>query len=73
MNTAKLITNDKLNITKKIKGTGNCKEREIIYARSYISDILGNNLQSASPNIAMTSKTGQTTANLQNIFTKVII
>ena len=31
MNTAKLITNDKLNITKKIKGTGNCKEREIIY------------------------------------------
>ena len=32
MNTAKLITNDKLNITEKIKGTGNCKEREIIYA-----------------------------------------
>ena len=31
MNTAKLITNDKLNITEKIKGTGNCKEREIIY------------------------------------------
>ena len=30
--TAKLITNDKLNITEKIKGTGNCKEREIIYA-----------------------------------------
>ena len=25
------ITNDKLNITEKIKGTGNCKEREIIY------------------------------------------
>ena len=32
INTAKLITNDKLNITEKIKGTGNCKEREIIYA-----------------------------------------
>ena len=32
MNTAKLITNNKLNITEKIKGTGNCKEREIIYA-----------------------------------------
>ena len=32
MNTAKLITNVKLNITEKIKGTGNCKEREIIYA-----------------------------------------
>ena len=30
--TAKLITNDKLNITEKIKGTGNCKERKIIYA-----------------------------------------
>ena len=32
MNTAKLITNGKLNITEKIKGTGNCNEREIIYA-----------------------------------------
>ena len=32
MNTANLITNDKLNITEKIKGTGNYKEREIIYA-----------------------------------------
>ena len=31
MNTAKLITNGKLNITEK-KGTENCKEREIIYA-----------------------------------------
>ena len=35
INTAKLITNDKLNITEKIKGTGNCKEREIIYAAQY--------------------------------------
>ena len=32
INTVKLIINDKLNITEKIKGTGNCKEREIIYA-----------------------------------------
>ena len=32
MNTAKHFTNDKLNITGKIEGTGNCKEREIIYA-----------------------------------------
>ena len=32
INTAKLITKDKLNITEKIKGTGNCKEKEIIYA-----------------------------------------
>ena len=56
MDTAKLITNDKLNITEKIKGTRNCKEREIIcdVPRSYISDIQGNILQSASPNIAMT-------------------
>ena len=32
MDTAKLITNDKLKITEKIEGTGNCKEREIIHA-----------------------------------------
>ena len=32
MNTTKLITNGKLNITEKTKGTGNCKEKEIIYA-----------------------------------------
>ena len=32
MNTAKLVSNDKLNITETIKGTGNCKEREINYA-----------------------------------------
>ena len=32
INTAKFITNDKFNITEKIKGIGNCKEREIIYA-----------------------------------------
>ena len=32
MNKTKLITNDKLKITEKIKGTGNCKETEIIYA-----------------------------------------
>ena len=31
-NLAKLITNVKLNITENIEGTGNCKEREIIYA-----------------------------------------
>ena len=35
MNTVQLITNEKLNITEKIKGTGNCKEREIIYAAQY--------------------------------------
>ena len=32
INTAKPITNDKLNITEKIKGIGNCKERKVIYA-----------------------------------------
>ena len=30
MNTAKLITKEKLNIREKIKGTGNCKEMKII-------------------------------------------
>ena len=29
--TAKIITYDKLNITEKVKGTGSCKKREIIY------------------------------------------
>ena len=32
INIVKLITSNKLNITEKIKGTGNCKGREIIYA-----------------------------------------
>ena len=32
MNTAILITSDKFNITEKIKGTGKCKERKIVYA-----------------------------------------
>ena len=33
MNTAKLVTNGKLNITEKeVKDTGNWKEKEIIYA-----------------------------------------
>ena len=41
--------------------------------RSYILDMQGNTFKSASPNIATTSKTGQTTVNLQNIFTKVVI
>ena len=39
--------------------------------RSYILNMPANNFQSASPNIVTTSKTDQTTANLQNIFTKV--
>ena len=38
INTAKLITNDNLNITEKIKGTGNCKDREIIYAAHCFKD-----------------------------------
>ena len=35
LNRTKLITNDKLNITEKIKGTGNFREKEIIYAAQY--------------------------------------
>ena len=64
-NAAKLITNDKLNIPQKIKGTGNCKERKIIYAAQcsrhkilYIG-YTGQQLQSTSANIATTSKAGQ--------------
>ena len=76
MNTAKLITNDKLNITEKIKGTGNCKEREIIYAAQcskYKVSYIGHTGEQLSPNIATASKAAQTTENLQNIFMKVII
>ena len=35
INTVKLIANDKLNITEKIKDTGNCNEKEIVYAAQY--------------------------------------
>ena len=35
LNRTKLITNDKLNITEKIKGIGNFREKEIIYAAQY--------------------------------------
>ena len=38
-----------------------------------ILDIQDNNFQSVSPNIAAASKTGQTTANFQNILMKVTI
>ena len=79
ISTVKLITNDKLNITEKIKGTGNCKERKIIYAAQCLKHkvlyigLTENIFRSVSPDIATTSKTGQTTANLQNIFTNVVI
>ena len=69
MNTAKLIANDKLNITEKI-GNGNCNERENIYAaqcskhKVFYSEHAGENFQSTSANIATTSKAGQTTMNL---------
>ena len=76
MNTAKLITNDKLNITEKIKGTGNCKEREIIYAAQCSKHKvlnIGHTGEQLSERFATTSKRGQKTVNLQSIFTKVII
>ena len=79
INIAKLVTNDELNVTEKIDSTGNCKESELFYAaqcykhRGHTLDIQENNFQSGSPNIATTSKTGQTAANFQNIFTKVTI
>ena len=72
MNTAKIITNNKLNIMKKWKVLETARKGKsftLHHARStksYILDIQGNNFQSAFLNIATTSRTGQTTANLQN-------
>ena len=37
MNTGKLIINNKLNITEKINGTGNCKKKEVIYTAAQYS------------------------------------
>ena len=42
-------------------------------AQGHISEIQGNNFKIASPNIATTSKAGQKTVNLQNIFMNVLI
>ena len=67
INTAKLFTNDKLNITLK-KMLHNVPS-----TRCYVLDIQENNFQSASRNIAVTLKTGQRTVNLQRILTKVLI
>ena len=79
MNTAKLITNDKLNITEKIKGTGNCKEREIIYAAQcskhkvlYIGHT-GEQLSERFSKDRYDVKNRPYNSELQNIFTKVII
>ena len=38
INTVKLITNFKLNMKEKIKGTRNCKEREVIFAAQCFND-----------------------------------
>ena len=79
MDTAKLITNDKLNITEKIKSTRNCKEREIICAVQCSKHkvlYIGHTWEQLAERFSKHCydiKTGQTTANLQNIFTKVII
>ena len=35
LNTAKLTANDKLNNTERIKGTANCKGREVVYAAQF--------------------------------------
>ena len=77
--TAKLITNDKLNITEKIKSIENYQEREIIYAAQCSQQELlyighsGEQFSECFSNIATALKAGQATVNLQNIFTKVII
>ena len=79
INAAKLITNDKLNITEKIKGTGNCKEREIIYAAQcskckvlYIGHT-GEQLSERFSKHRYDIKNRPETVKLQNIFTKIII
>ena len=79
MNTAKLVTNDKLNITEKIKGTGHCKEREIIYAAQcskhkvlYIGHT-GEQLSERFSKDRYDVKNRPYNSELQNIFTKVII
>ena len=65
LNAAKLITSDKLNITEKIRGAGNYKEREVIYAAQCSKHKVlyfghtRKNFRSISPNIATTSRTGQ--------------
>ena len=79
MNTAKLITNDKLKITGKIKGTGNCKEREIIYAAQYSKhNVLyigytGEQLSERFSKHRYDVKNRPYNSELQNIFTKVMI
>ena len=79
MNTPKLITSDKLNITQKIKGTENCKEKEVIYAPQcskqkilYIGHAWKQPPERFSKH-RCDIKNDQTIANLQNIFTKVTI
>ena len=78
MNSAKLITNDKLNITEKIKGTGNCKEREIIYAAQYFKHKVyightGEQLSQRFSKHCYGIKNRPDNSKLANIFTKVII
>ena len=80
MNTAKLITNDKLKITEKIKGTGNCKEREIIYADLQCSKhkvlYIGHTREQLSERLSKHRydvKNRPCNSELKNIFTKVII
>ena len=67
-NTAKLIANDKLNITEKIKGTAKFKVK-VPSTKPFILNIQENNFPSTSPYIATISKTSQTMANFQDIFT----
>ena len=79
MNSAKLITNDKLNITEKIKGTGNCKEREIIYAAQCSKHKLfyirhtGEQLSQQFSKLHYDIKNRPDNTKLPNIFTKVIV
>ena len=74
------VTNDKLKITEKIKGTGNCKEREIIYADLQCSKhkvlYIGHTGEQLSERFSKHRydvKNRPYNSELKNIFTKVII
>ena len=69
MNTVKLITNDKLNIIEKIKGTGNCMEREIIYAAQCYKHKV---LYIGYTGEQLSERFSKHRCDMKNFFTKVI-
>ena len=70
MNTVKLIAMDKLNIIEKIKGTGNCMEREIIYAAQCYKHKV---LYIGYTGEQLSERFSKHRCHIKKIFTKVII